>query len=116
VALISRTELYLILAITHAIKYPLTSPNNTQPPDNLKNFKKTYQCLLVVHLSSQQYRKVSKKTTIAVPSFKRLSPSIIVEILLEAPKVLSKATTATGSVADIMEPNIKDVSHVNGVV
>ena len=49
----------------------------------------------------------------AVPSFKRLSPSIMVVILLEAPKVLSKDTTATGSVAEMIEPYIKEASQLN---
>eukprot|EP00351_Strombidinopsis_sp_SopsisLIS2011_P002974 CAMPEP_0116876562 /NCGR_PEP_ID=MMETSP0463-20121206/8473_1 /TAXON_ID=181622 /ORGANISM="Strombidinopsis sp, Strain SopsisLIS2011" /LENGTH=69 /DNA_ID=CAMNT_0004523229 /DNA_START=3223 /DNA_END=3432 /DNA_ORIENTATION=- len=47
----------------------------------------------------------TKKTTIAVPSLSKLSPSIKVANLLEAPSSLSKATTATGSVAETIAPN-----------
>ena len=41
----------------------------------------------------------------AVPSFKRDSPSIKVPSFLLAPRSLSKATTATGSVALTTAPN-----------
>jgi hypothetical protein len=37
----------------------------------------------------------------------------MVVILLDAPKVLSKDTTATGSVAEIIEPYIKEASQLN---
>ena len=93
------------------------SPIITPPPDNRINFKNISPPERVGTpesgvIDSTTYRRI-KKRTIAVPSFKRLSPSIMVVILLDAPKVLSKDTTATGSVAEIIEPYIKEASQLN---
>jgi len=46
--------------------------------------------------------------TVAVPSLSRLSPSIKVLSFLEAPSSFSNATTATGSVADTIDPNTRE--------
>ena len=53
----------------------------------------------------------SEKTTIAVPSFTRDSPSMMCPRRLLAPTSLSRATTATGSVADKMEPSMRLEPH-----
>mmetsp|Transcript_27665 Transcript_27665/g.95696 ORF Transcript_27665/g.95696 Transcript_27665/m.95696 type:complete len:286 (-) Transcript_27665:315-1172(-) len=52
-----------------------------------------------------------RKSTKAEPSFSRLSPSIMVLSLCGAPSVCSTATTATGSVADRMEPSSSALGH-----
>ena len=49
----------------------------------------------------------TRKMTKAVPSLNKLSPSISVEILLDTPSSFSRATTATGSVADMIAPKSK---------
>lgn len=49
------------------------------------------------------------KSTIAVASLKMLSPSTIVTNLFGAPISLNKAMTATGSVAEISAPKMKEV-------
>mmetsp|Transcript_114393 Transcript_114393/g.208058 ORF Transcript_114393/g.208058 Transcript_114393/m.208058 type:complete len:351 (-) Transcript_114393:821-1873(-) len=51
------------------------------------------------------------KQTTAVPSLKRLSPEMIIVSLGDTPKVLKRATTATGSVADRMAPKTKQMGQ-----
>ena len=48
----------------------------------------------------------NKNRTMAVPSLKRLSPVMVMVNPGDAPKAFSKATTATGSVAAAIEPNM----------
>ena len=55
----------------------------------------------------------TEKMTTAVPSFRRDSPSIVVESETFAPSSRSKATTATGSVAEVMVPRRRHKSHVH---
>jgi hypothetical protein len=57
--------------------------------------------------------RTTRNATIAVPSFKRLSPSIMVDSLFEAPNSLSRLTTATGSVAEIIDPNKRAAENGN---
>jgi hypothetical protein len=57
--------------------------------------------------------RTTRNTTIAVPSFRRLSPSIIVESLFDAPNSLRRDTTATGSVAEIIDPNKRAAENGN---
>ena len=83
---------------------PPTKPNKIPPKDNLINITSTYPA--DIEFPSTISNK-TRKTTIAVPSLSKLSPSIIVASLLEAPSSFSKATTATGSVAEIMDPYSK---------
>jgi hypothetical protein len=45
-----------------------------------------------------------KNVTMAVPSFSKFSPSIIIERLFEAPTDFIKVNTATVSVAEIIAP------------
>ena len=52
-----------------------------------------------------------RNNTYAVPSLRRLSPSMMVPRRLDAPTDLSSDTTATGSVAERMEPAIRHVSR-----
>ena len=47
---------------------------------------------------------MNEKRTTAEPSLSRLSPSIIVPSAVSAPRSLSSATTATGSVAETIVP------------
>ena len=58
-----------------------------------------------LYYSSATTSKRIKNTTYAVPSFKRLSPSIKVDILFETPSSFNRDTTATGSVAEMIAPN-----------
>ena len=51
------------------------------------------------------------KITIAVPSFNRDSLSMRVLSFLPPPNSFRIETTATGSVAHITEPNIKEIYH-----
>ena len=53
----------------------------------------------------------TKNKTMAVPSFKRDSPSIRVPSFLLAPNSFNRATTATGSVALTTTPNRKASFH-----
>merc|ERR1719201_1180013 len=58
----------------------------------------------------------SKKSTTAVPSLQTDSPEINMVNLGETPSVLKRATTATGSVAERIDPKAKDIgrSHPYG--
>jgi len=58
------------------------------------------------------YSRRTRNTTIAVPSLRRLSPSIRVASLLEAPSSFKSTTTATGSVAEAIDPNRREASQV----
>lgn len=49
--------------------------------------------------------KSTKNATIAVPSLSKLSPSIRIVSFFEAPISFINATTAMGSVAEMIEPN-----------
>jgi 2',3'-cyclic-nucleotide 2'-phosphodiesterase (5'-nucleotidase family) len=49
--------------------------------------------------------------TMAKPSFSKLSPSIRMDRLSTTPSSFNIATTATGSVADSIDPTMKDVAQ-----
>lgn len=57
--------------------------------------------------------RTTRNATIAVPSFKRLSPSIMVDSLFEAPNSFRRLTTATGSVAEMIDPNKRAAENGN---
>ena len=94
----------------NVIKTPNTRPSNGPPNDSLMNFMIISQKL---YCYPSTMSRTTRNTTIAVPSFKRLSPSIMVESLFEAPNSLSRLTTATGSVAEIIDPNKRAAENGN---
>ena len=82
---------------------PNIIPKKAPPKESLQNFPKISKPSNSFPLTSSS---VTENMTYAVPSLKRLSPSIIVERVLEAPRSFRSETTATGSVAEINAPNI----------
>jgi hypothetical protein len=92
--------LWILLSKKLAIT-PNINPRIGPPPESIMNFSKIYHAF---NSSPCTINYKTAKTTIAVPSFRRLSPSIIVDNYFGAPSSLSSATTATGSVADTMAP------------
>ena len=76
-----------------------TDPKGTQRK-NVATSPAVFCAPLAISLSSE-------KTTMAVPSLTRLSPSMMCPRRFEAPTSFNRATTATGSVADRMLPSIR---------
>lgn len=97
----SKTKLLKILDNKVLVRNPKKIPNNGPPPDNFMNYKATSP---EVEDFPSTTSSMTKKTTIAVPSLRRLSPSIRVESYFEAPSSLRSDTTATGSVAEMIAP------------
>ena len=82
---------------------PTIMPNKGPPRDTLTKFVSTPKA---VALSPFTKLMKSMKKTIAVPSFSKDSPSTNKLKCTLAPNYLSKATTATGSVADKTHPRV----------
>ena len=99
-----------ILDSIHAIMNPKKSPRRGPKKDMKQNLPMI--CPKVNSSPSTIYTS-TRKSTRAVPSFSRLSPSISVESCLDTPNSLSKATTATGSVAEIMTPKREHARKLN---
>lgn len=96
-----RTASLIIFFIQKLTIKPTISPKIGPPIETLIKFEKT--CKGLVYSPLTKLMK-SIKNTIAVPSFSKDYPSTSVLNLTLAPNYLSKATTATGSVADKTHP------------
>ena len=77
-------------------KVPIKSPRRGPPRDKVANLN---IILSILKSAPKFYLSITWKITIAVPSFNKDSPSTKVLNFSLTPTSLSKATTATGSVA-----------------
>lgn len=96
-------ESSLILLSKKHIKIANMIPKSGPPNELLIIFKLTIAELKDFSLT---ILIKSEKRTIATPSLSIDSPSISVLRFLLAPNYFNKATTATGSVADKIDPNV----------
>ena len=104
-----RTEsLIMVFAQRHA-KNPITIPKMGPPIETLTKLTMTPEIVAVYPLTN--FIKTIKNT-MAVPSLRRDSPSTKVLNLTLAPNSLSKATTATGSVAESTQPKAQASNQV----
>lgn len=85
-------------------KIPKITPSTIAPPVNYTN---SFPISNIPMLPPLQSSKLIVNKIIQLPSFRRLYPSISELNFLGAPASLSKASTATVSVQDKTEPNIK---------
>lgn len=92
------------------IKAPTIIPSKGPPKETLTKLVSTPKALDALPFAKSIK---SIKKTIAVPSFKSDYPSTSVLNLTLAPNYLSKATTATGSVADKTDPKVNAWYQVN---
>lgn len=95
---------------TQAVTIPAMTPSTNPPIDSRMNSNR-------IDPKDKDYPSTifnsTRNTTYAVPSLNKDSPSINVANFLLAPSSFNKATTATGSVADIIAPNSTAASNVN---
>ena len=82
----------------------MSKPRAGPPKDNLKNFSKKFPTLKD---PTSTMLKNTKKNTVAVPSFNKLSPSNKILNLIGVPNSFNRATTATGSVAAKIAPIVR---------
>jgi hypothetical protein len=102
VIITDKTVSLMIFFIQKLTITPKTSPSKGPPNDTLTKLAITP----VTVVSSPLTRLIkSIKKTIAVPSFKSDYPSTRILNLTLAPNYLSRATTATGSVAESTHPS-----------
>lgn len=85
-------------------KKPIPIPSKGPPIDNLTKFVTTPKAVVSSPLTKPMN---SKKNTIAVPSFSKDYPYTKRLNCTLAPNSLSKATTATGSVAERTQPKVQ---------
>jgi hypothetical protein len=93
----------MILFIQKLMATPTKIPRSGPPNETLTKFVNTPSAVEVYPFAKSIK---SMKKTIAVPSFSKDSPSTKVLNLTLAPSSFSKATTATGSVADKTHPKV----------
>lgn len=108
----SRTKLLWILLNMKVSMMPPSRPRMGPPTDSLTNLTIIYPGVNSIPLTRSSK---TRKRTNAVPSFSKLSPSIRVESFFDAPNCLRRTTTATGSVADTMDPKRRASVKVNSI-
>ena len=98
-------SLFFIFSRILEKRTPIKRPKNI-PPHTIHAKLKNHQNIAPEVTSQERIiHKITKKNARAVPSLKMLSHSNIRASLRGAPTVLKIESTATGSVADIREPN-----------
>ncbi len=98
-----KTESLMVFLIQKLMMAPITNPKRGPPSDTRMKFPTTPVTDDEFPLARSMK---SIKKTIAVPSFNKDSPSTKVLNLTLAPNYFSKATTATGSVAERTHPRV----------
>ncbi len=105
VKVISTTSLFLICLIILENNIHSHIPRVIPPSTITKNVTSPIQTVCLVKTPERSISRTMKNIATAVPSLKRLSPSNNNVSLLEIPKSLNMANTATGSVEAMIIPN-----------
>lgn len=102
---ISIDSLFFIDSRTFEKRTPMNRPNMIHPVTILVNERNQRVNEVPVSSPESMIPSITRKSARAVPSLNILSPSKISASLRGAPTLLKIDKTATGSVADIREPN-----------
>ena len=108
VRVISTRGSFFTISMVLAKRIPSTVPVIIPPINTMKNSIIPLVIVDPEKLPRSTTPRIILNTTRAVPSLKRLSPSTSRFSRFGAPISLNRATTATGSVADMREPNRRD--------